>query len=150
MEYCKVWISNSNYFYFSRNHTVWHLESNPFLTSKWSKLNSFLWSSSQEGFLRNLSDFSRRIKPLKNSRKDSKWSLFQKNYNWNSVGNWKWTQWVKPFRIINSSILPSLNIFGIREGSIFELKKLSKVWIIGKMFVHWSWARPSATVTDRG
>jgi hypothetical protein len=42
-----------------------------------------------------------------------------KFYNWNSVGNWKWTQWEKLFRIINSSTMLCLNIYGHQDGPRF-------------------------------
>jgi hypothetical protein len=47
------------------------------LTYKCTPLNSFWQRSCEDGILENLSDFLKRFEPLKNSRKDSKWSLFQ-------------------------------------------------------------------------
>jgi hypothetical protein len=79
--------------------------------------------------------FSKRFEPLKNWRKNSMWSCSQ-FYNLNSVGNWKWTQWEKLFIMINSSTIPSFNIFWHQDGLRFVFWNWSKVWIIGKNVVH--------------
>jgi hypothetical protein len=61
-------------------------------------------------FLRIYQIFPKRFEPLENSSKNSKWGCSQ-FYNLNSVENWKWTQWEKLFRRINSSTMPSFNNF---------------------------------------
>jgi hypothetical protein len=71
MKYRKVWILNSNYFYFSQTTPFGTWIVTPFLTYRCSQLNSLLWSPSQEGFLGNLSDFSGRTKPPFKFIKDS-------------------------------------------------------------------------------
>jgi hypothetical protein len=57
--------------------------------------------------------FQKGLNPLKIQEKIQSGVSFQ-FYNLNSVANWKWTQWEKLFRMINSSTMRSLNIFGHR------------------------------------
>jgi hypothetical protein len=52
----------------------------------------------------------------------------------NSVENLKSTQWRKFFKLFKSSSMQCLNIFGAREGFLFEITSLSGVWKFCKSF----------------
>jgi hypothetical protein len=51
-------------FLFFSNHTVWHLDYNPFSYLQVIQIKFTFVKLKKEGFWGNLSDFSRRIKPL--------------------------------------------------------------------------------------
>jgi hypothetical protein len=52
----------------------------------------------------------------------------------NFVGNLKWTQFTKLFKIFKSSFMQSLNIFGIREGICFVLQNFEEFEIYLEKF----------------
>jgi hypothetical protein len=62
--------------------------------------------------------FPQRFKPLKNSRKDSKWSYPQ----YYSFGILRFSQWTKLFIKFISSSLQILDIFRIREATNLNYK----------------------------
>jgi hypothetical protein len=52
----------------------------------------------------------------------------------NSVDNFKSTQWRKLFKAFMSSGMQILNIFGGREGLLFEFTCFSRFWKFEKLF----------------
>jgi hypothetical protein len=46
----------------------------------------------------------------------------------NGIENLKSAQWIKLLKIFNYSHIQSMNIFGVREGFLFEFTSLSGVW----------------------
>jgi hypothetical protein len=68
---------------------------------------------SRKNFSKFTRFFPKGLDPLKIQGKIQS-GFCSKYYNLNSVGNLKLTQLKKLFRILNHSIIQSLNIFGIR------------------------------------
>jgi hypothetical protein len=60
--------------------------------------------------------------------------FYSRIFDINSVDNLKTTQWKTLFKTFHSSGMQSSNIFGVREGFLFEFTNLSGVWKFEKLF----------------